>query len=79
MTLATPYFTHVYRATIKEKNSRHRYVTMRFEVAADNMAHAELNVEHFIAEQHKALHHRGYDMTIKRIVRDHTEAVILVG
>lgn len=78
MTLATPYFTHVYRATIKERAPKN-HVVMRFEVAADVLSHAESIVDDFIREKHSALYHRGYRATIKRIVREHTEAVILVG
>lgn len=78
MTLATPYFAHVYRATIKERRPK-SHVVMRFEVAADVLSHAEAIVDDFIKERHKALYQRGYRCTIKRVVRSHTEAVILVG
>lgn len=78
MTLATPYFTHVYRAIIKECAPKN-YVVMRFEVAADVQSHAEAIVTDFIRDKHPGMHDRGYRCIIKRVRRDNREATILVG
>jgi hypothetical protein len=76
MTLVTPYFTHVYRATIKNHK---KHLMMRFEVAADSLAQAEGIVSAFIHDKHQSLEAHGYTMKVKRIQRHWTEAVILVG